>query len=199
MPERGGHDRAVQETRVDEGPITRLLRRRADGEADADAALARLVYDELHALAEQHLRRERAGHTLTPTDLIHEAWLRLDVAAAAPADRSQFFGLAARRMRQVLVDHARRRLADKRGGGGEPVTLSALDAAVGSQSDLDALALEQALVQLEAIDARKARVVELRYFAGLEVNEIAELLGISRATALRDWEVARAFLHLRLS
>jgi RNA polymerase sigma factor (TIGR02999 family) len=184
---------------VDEGPITRLLRRRADGDSDADAALARLVYDELHALAEQHLRRERVGHTLTPTDLIHEAWLRLDARSAAPADRSQFFGLAARRMRQVLVDHARRRLADKRGGGGEAVTLSALDAVAGGTADLDALALEQALVQLEAIDARKARVVELRYFGGLEVNEISELLGISRATALRDWEVARAFLHLRLS
>jgi len=185
--------------RVDEGPITRLLRRRADGDSDADGDLARLVYDELHRLAEQHLRRERAGHTLTPTDLIHEAWLRLDAKDAAPADRTQFFGLAARRMRQVLVDHARRRLADKRGSGAESVTLSVLDAVAGGTTDIDALALEQALVQLEAMDARKARVVELRYFGGLEVNEIAELLGVSRATALRDWDVARAFLHLQLS
>jgi RNA polymerase sigma factor (TIGR02999 family) len=176
-----------------------LLRRRADGDSDADGDLARLVYGELHRLAEQHLRRERAGHTLTPTDLIHEAWLRLDTHDAAPADRTQFFGLAARRMRQVLVDHARRRLADKRGGGAESVTLSALDAVAGATTDIDALALEQALIQLEAMDARKARVVELRYFGGLEVNEIAELLGVSRATALRDWDVARAFLHLQLS
>lgn len=179
------------------GPITRLLRQRAAGDPGADDALLPLIYAELHALAEHHLRRERDGHSLSPTDLIHEAWLRLGGAGDVD-DRRQFFGLAARRMRQVLVDHARRRAADKRGGGAEPITLGSLDAAAEFADTIDMLALEQALEELESFDARKARVVELRYFAGLEMNEIADVLAISRATALRDWDVARAFLRLRL-
>jgi RNA polymerase sigma factor (TIGR02999 family) len=182
-----------------QGPITELLRQRAAGDPGAEAELVPLIYAELHALAERHLRGERAGHTLTPTDLIHEAWLRLGGVGAVD-DRRQFFALAARRMRQVLVDHARRRQADKRGGGEAALTLNdaRAEAVVGAGEAIDALALEQALLQLEAHDARKARVVELRYFAGLEMQEIGALLGISRATALRDWEVARAFLKLKL-
>jgi RNA polymerase sigma factor (TIGR02999 family) len=178
-----------------------LLRQRAAGDTAAEGELVPLIYAELHALAERHLRGERAGHTLTPTDLIHEAWLRLGAGAVGDVeDRRQFFALAARRMRQVLVDHARRRNADKRGGGVQAVTLGQIGAAGdgAGAGDIDALALEQALVQLEDFDARKARVVELRYFAGLEMNEIAEVLAISRATALRDWDVARAFLKHQL-
>ncbi len=182
-----------------QGPITQLLRARAAGDAAADSRLAVLIYDELHRLAERQMRGERGGHTLTPTALIHEAWLRLAAEDAAQAqDRGQFYALAARRMRQVLIDHARRRDADKRGGGIVAITLSrAAEESVGG-GDIDALALEQALNQLEAMDPRKARVVELRYYAGLEMAEIAATLDISRATAQRDWEVARAFLHLRL-
>ena len=182
------------------GPITQLLRARAAGEGGAESRLVALIYDELHHLAEGQMRGERAGHTLTPTALIHEAWLRLSAEdGAAAQDRAQFYALAARRMRQVLIDHARRRDADKRGGGLAPITLSGADVEPSAASDIDALELEQALGQLEAMDARKARVVEMRYYAGLEMAEIAEVLGISRATAQRDWEVARAFLHHALN
>lgn len=180
------------------GPITQLLKQRAAGDASVDAQLLPLIYAELHALAERHMRHERDGHSLSPTDLMHEAWLRLG-GLGEVEDRRQFFALAARRMRQVLVDHARRRNADKRGGGVEALTLDAFEPNADRTSDtIDMLALEQALSELEAQDARKARVVELRYFAGLEMNEIAELLNLSRATVLRDWDVARAFLRLRL-
>lgn len=180
------------------GPVTKLLRARADGDASAEGELIALVYGELHRLAQRQMHGERADHTLTPTALVHEAWIRLSSEdATAMQDRAQFYALAARRMRQVLIDHARRRDASKRGGGQVAITLSATDVG-GTDRDIDALALEQVLQQLEEHDPRKARVVEMRYFAGLEMAEIAELLGISRATAQRDWEVARAFMHLRL-
>jgi RNA polymerase sigma factor (TIGR02999 family) len=180
---------------VGNGPITQLLRARANGDAAAEGALVALIYAELHRLAARQMQGERAGHTLTPTALLHEAWLRLSAGDSPPVqDRAQFYALAARRMRQVLVDHARRRDADKRGGGQAALTLGNAEG-MGASTDIDALALEQALQQLEAHDPRKAQVVELRYFAGLEMAEIGELLGISRATAQRDWEVARAFLH----
>jgi RNA polymerase sigma factor (TIGR02999 family) len=183
----------------DTDAITRLLHRLSAGETSAESELLPLVYGELRALAAQHLRNERGGHTLSPTALVHEAWLRLSADAGfVPQDRRHFFAIAARRMRQALVDHARHRDAAKRGGPDrEAVTLSALGASDGQ--GIDALALDQALTQLEALDARKSRVVELRYFAGLEMADIAELLGISRATAQRDWEVARTFLYEALS
>lgn len=179
--------------------ITVLLRRLGAGEARAESELLPLVYEQLRALAARHLHGERSGHTLTPTALVHEAYLRIaGEANFTPQDRRQFFSIAARRMRQVLVDHARHRDAAKRGGPQrEAVTLSALSE--DGERPLDALALEQALTRLEAMDERKARVVELRYFAGQEMADIAELLGISRATAQRDWEVARAFLYEALS
>ncbi len=186
-------------TALPTGPITQLLRARAAGEDGAEARLAELVYAELHRLADRQMRGERGGHSLTPTALLHEAWLRLRPEdGAGAADRAAFLGLAARRMRQVLVDHARRRDADKRGGGAWKVTLSNLPDEAAPDPQIDVLDLEQALQQLEAHDARKARVVELRYFGGLEMVEVAQLLGVSRATAQRDWEVARAFLHLHL-
>jgi RNA polymerase sigma factor (TIGR02999 family) len=182
-----------------EGAITTLLRRASDGEADAARELLPLVYDELRRVAARHLAGERSGHTLSPTALVHEAWLRLSGdQPPGLADRRQFFAIAARRMRQVLIDHARLRDAAKRGGAGkEAVTLSALAGSDGG-TDIDVLALDQALQQLEAADERKARIVELRYFAGLEMADIAAVLGISRATAQRDWEVARAFLFAAL-
>ena len=182
------------------GSITQLLQQRAAGEPHADAELLQLVYAELRTLAARHLAGERAGHTLSPTALVHEAYLRLvDDATLSPADRRQFFAIAARRMRQVLVDHARKRDAAKRGGPlpRDAVTLSALvDERAGG---IDALALDQALAQLGEHDPRKVQVVELRYFAGLDMADIAVVLGISRATAQRDWEVARAFLFQALA
>jgi RNA polymerase sigma factor (TIGR02999 family) len=181
------------------GAITHLLHRLAAGEISAESELLPLVYDELRALAAKHLRNERSGHTLSPTALVHEAYLRLaGDATFTPQNRRQFFAVAARRMRQALVDHARHRDAAKRGGPErEAVTLSALGES--DERNLDALALDQALTRLETLDLRKARVVELRYFAGLEMGDIADLLDVSRATAQRDWEVARTFLYETLS
>ncbi len=181
------------------GEVTRLLRAAARGDAAADAALLPVVYAELRRVAARVMSGEGPSHTLTPTALVHEAWLRFDDGLLDVAqDRRHFFALAARRMRQVLVDHARERRARKRGGDVERITLSRIDAA-SPPLEIDLVALDQALGELEAADARKARVVELRYFAGFEMAEVAEILGISRATAQRDWEVARAFLHRALA
>lgn len=183
----------------DAGAITILLQRVSAGEARAEQELLPLVYAELRAIAGRYLRGERAGHTLSPTALVHEAWLRLDAAGSTANDRRQFFAIAAQRMRHALIDHARHRDAAKRGGGArEAVTLSSLVGDEGAAS-IDLLALEQALQQLEAIDARKVRVVELRYFAGLDMDDIAAVLGTSRSTAQRDWEVARTFLFRALA
>lgn len=180
--------------------ITTLLRRLAEGETQAESELLPLVYAELRGLAVRHLRGERAGHTLSPTALVHEAYLRLAGETSLTArDRRQFFAIAARRMRQVLVDHARHRDAAKRGGADrEAITLSALVDENGERS-VDAIALDQALTRLQDMDPRKAQVVELRYFAGLEMSDIADILDISRATAQRDWEVARTFLYQALA
>lgn len=178
-----------------DGAITQWLRGLSNGEPRAEHELLTIVYGELRRLAARQLAGERAGHTLSPTALVHEAYLRLSGdASLSPADRRQFFAIAARRMRQVLIDHARARDAAKRGGAAkEAVTLSSLVDDDGDRH-VDFLALDQALAQLEATDARKARIVELRYFAGLEMSDIADVLSISRATAQRDWEVARTFL-----
>ena len=185
---------------AESGAITGLLKRISAGEAQAEAALIPLVYAQLHGLAARYLRGERAAHTLSPTALVNEAYLRLaEDATFSPEDRREFFAIAARRMRQVLVDHARHRDAAKRGGGlrDAAVTLSSL-IDDGAGDGVDALALDQALLRLEDLDARKVKVVELRYFAGFGMEEIAQLLGISRATAQRDWEVARSFLFQAL-
>jgi RNA polymerase sigma factor (TIGR02999 family) len=184
----------------DTSAITVLLHRLASGETQAESELLPLVYAELRAIAAANLRGERAGHTLSPTALVHEAYLRLaGDASLAPRDRRQFFAIAARRMRQVLVDHARHRHAQKRGGPDrEAVTLTPLVESA-AETGVDTLALDQALTRLHEMDPRKAQVVELRYFAGLEMGDIAEVLGISRATAQRDWDVARAFLFEALS
>jgi len=181
-----------------------LLQAAASADTQANAALIDAVYAELKAVAQRMLAGERAGHTLSPTALVHEAYLRIaGDRTMGVVDRQQVFALAARRMRQVLVDHARRRDADKRGGSQQQrVTLSDwhTDESGDAQTQraVDAIALEHALGQLEAADPRKVRVVELRYFAGLEMAEIAALLDISRATAQRDWDVARAFLYQAL-
>ncbi|MBL8860877.1 MAG: sigma-70 family RNA polymerase sigma factor [Planctomycetes bacterium] len=165
-----------------------------DAARQAAADLLPLVYDELRALARARLAREGAPQTLQATALVHEAWLRL----VGPEDpgwkgRGHFFGAAARAMRHVLVDRARARGRDKRGGGAQRVTLDAA-AVVSAEPDGDVLALDEALTRLEAHDPRKAEVVLLRHFAGLELDETAAALGVSASTVKADWAYARAWL-----
>jgi RNA polymerase sigma-70 factor, ECF subfamily len=167
------------------------------GRADKNGldAMLPLVYDELHRLAVQYLGREDPGHTLQPTALVHEAYLRLvDQRRVDWRNRAQFIGVAAGMMRRILVDHARDRLARKRGSGAQQVSLSLVEAPSG-QPDVELIVLEQALEQLAAMDPRKARVVELKFFGGLTIEEISEVLGISEATVEREWSFARAWLY----
>jgi RNA polymerase sigma factor (TIGR02999 family) len=153
-----------------------------------------LVYEELRRVARRHLRRERADHTLQTTALIHEAYLRLVRQQPAHVEhRCHFVALTSNLMRQILVDHARERLAKKRDGGCR-ITLSE-DVAACESSEVDVLAVDSALTRLAHLDAQQARVVELRYFGGLSIQETSEVLGISPATVKRDWATARAWLH----
>lgn len=174
--------------------VTRLLvdlQRGADGAADQ---LVPLVYGELHKLAVHYMRAERGDHTLQPTALVHEAYMRLvDQRNASWQNRSHFFGIAAQAMRRILVDHARRKRAGKREGG-DRVTLDE-SVAEAPQRSVDLIALDDALNKLAALDPRQARVVELRFFGGLDIEQTAESLGISPATVKRDWIFARAFLQ----
>lgn len=183
----------------DRSQTTAILHRVRAGEADAAEELLPLVYDELRSVAAHHLRRERANHTLQATALIHEVYLKLiDGAALDLASRSHFVGIASRSMRQILVDHARRRGALKHGGDRVRVTL--VDAVLtGSQNGLDVLDLDEALVRLAALDPRKAQVVELRFFGGLTMQEAAQVLGISPKTVEADWYMARAWLRRELA
>ena len=156
------------------------------------------VYDELRRLAAAQLHRERRGHTLQPTALAHEAYLRLVTANDQSFEnRAHFLGIAARLMRQILVDHARKRNATKRGGDRERVTMS-IAAKVGEEPAFDVLDLDEAIAELAEKDERKARVLELRYFAGLLKTEVAEVLGISPSTVDADWLFARTWLKRRL-
>jgi RNA polymerase sigma-70 factor, ECF subfamily len=158
-----------------------------------------LVYDELRVLARRCLRRERHDHTLEPTALVHEAYARLiDQNQVAWQGRAHFFAVAAQTMRRILVDHARKRQAARRGGGGLRMSL---DGAVvsGERRDVDILALDHALTGLTALDATQCRIVELRYFAGLTIEETAEALGSSPATVKREWAIARAWLQREMT
>jgi RNA polymerase sigma factor (TIGR02999 family) len=157
------------------------------------------LYDELRALAAARLAAEPSGHTLQPTALVHEVYLRLAGRNQAWADRSQFLAAASRAMRHILVDHARRRGRVKRGGGVRPVSLNCLDVADAAGPEDDLLALAEALEGLAAEDPDKARLVELRAFGGLTLEEAADALGISRATAARSWAYAKAWLFQRLT
>ena len=183
--------------------VTELLRAWGAGDAGAGEALVPLVYAELRRQARLALRREGEGHTLQPTALVHEAWLRLEGQHDARWEsRTQFLAVAAQAMRRVLVDHARTRRALKRGGGGAQVTLGAADRAAAAPDTapdaVDVLALDEALARLATLDPRKARLVELRYFAGLSIPEAAAALGISQATVGREWSVARMWLRREL-
>lgn len=178
-------------------PITALLSDLGDGDEAAVEALLPLVYDELRALAQSHLRHERDGHTLNPTALVHEAYLKLLGQDADWQNRGHFFGIASLAMRRVLVHYARQRAAEKRGGGVQAVTL--LDDHVGAAPADDLLALDEALDRLAEVAERPAKVVELRFFGGLTQEETAEVLGVSVPTVQRDWQTARAWLGRALT
>jgi RNA polymerase sigma factor (TIGR02999 family) len=178
-----------------QGEVTRLLEAAVGGDQDALDRLVPLVYDDLRRLAHRQLGREGRGHTLQTTGLVHEAYLKLaGGAGVGAANRAHFLAIAARAMRQVLVDYARRRKAEKRGGGIVNVTLNDGDHGMDVSSD-DLLALDDVLGQLEP---RQRQVVELRFFGGLEEKDIAEALGVSERTIRRDWVKARAWLYRAL-
>lgn len=179
--------------------ITQLLAKWSSGDEAALEELMPLVYDELRRLAGRYLRRERVGHTLQPTALVNEAYLRLvDQKSARWQNRAQFYGIAAQLMRRILVDHARVKHAEKRGGA-EQQRLSITSAEVlATKPNLDVLALNEALEELTTMDPQQGRIVELRFFGGLSIEETAELLGIGHATVERDWKMARAWLRRKL-
>src|SRR5215472_4927960 len=173
--------------------VTRLLAEWRNGAERAEAQLMPLVYGELRQLAAAYLRGERQGHTLQPTALVHEAYLRLvDQSAPDWQSRSHFYGVAARVMRQILVDHARRKQAKKRVA--EPVPLQQVVSFQRDRSD-DLVALDDSLTDLEKIDARKCRAIELRYFAGLTMDDIAQTMNVSVQTVRRDMRMAEAWLY----
>lgn len=182
--------------------VTELLLSWEQGNPAALDRLVPLVYDDLRRVARGHLRRERPGHSLQATALVHEVFLRLvEVDRLALKSRTHFFALSAGLMRQILVDHARRRRASKRGGGATVISLNeAVEAAAPtSTASVDVLALDEALDALASFDVRQCRVVELRFFAGLNIPETADALGVSTPTVERDWAMAKAWLHQRLS
>ena len=183
----------------DPSQVTQLLQRWRGGNREALDALLPLVYDELRRLAHRHLRNERAEHTLQSSALVHEAYFRL-VGQDFPQweGRTHFFAIAAQLMRQILVDYARRRRASKRGSGVYMLTLGDVDA-LPQRKDLDVVALNDALNSLAELDPRQSRVVELRFFAGLSLEETSEAMGIGTATVQRDWTAARAWLHREIS
>ena len=183
---------------MDAGPITGLLRAWRDGDEAALDQLVPLVEAELRRLASAYMRRERHGHTLQTTALINEAFIRLvDAKDIRWNDRSHFFGISARLMRRVLVDHARARGSQKRGGGAQRVTFTET-LAVACDPSLNVLALDRALDALAEVAERQARVVELRFFGGLSVEETADVLHMSTDTIKRDWRIAKQWLQREL-
>jgi len=178
--------------------VTRLLKEWSTGDSAALDQLIPIVYDELRAVAARYLRRERQGHTLQPTALVNEAYLRLiDQNQVQWQNRAHFVGVAAQMMRRILVDHAKNHNRVKRGGGTRKVTLDEALAVSDERAD-DLVELDEALTALEAFDKRKSRVVEMRYFGGLSVEETAEVLKVSEITVARDWKLAKAWLYTRI-
>ena len=184
---------------AERGEVTRLLGEYQHGDAQAMEKLLPLVYDELRRLAASYFRRERKDHTLQPTALVHEVYMKLvDQRSVEWQSRGHFLSMAATLMRRVLVDHARSHEADKRGGGGQKVLLDE-NIAAAEERELDAIALDAALTRLERLDPEQARIVELRFFGGLSVDEVASIMKISPATVKRYWASAKAWLYRELA
>ena len=180
--------------------ITRWLHEWSLGKENALDALMPIVYAELHRQAASYLRRERVGHTLQATALINEVYLKLiDQRELNWKNRAHFFGIAAQAMRRILVDHARARHRNKRGGNAENLPLEMAEFAVSEESTVDLIALDEALTRLAQLDERQSRIVELRFFSGLSVEETAEALGISKATVKNEWRTAKAWLFQELN
>ena len=183
----------------DQPQLTQLLVRMRSGDPSAAAQAMQAVYADLHQLAAGYMYREGSGHTLQPTALVHEAFLRLMGGAGADIqDRNHFFALAAQTMRRVLVDHAREKRAAKRGGGAVKVEMEDFHAASEQRHDLDVLAVDQCLQTLAQLDQRAARVVELRFFGGYTDKEVAEILNEKPAVVRADWDFAKAWLRTKL-
>jgi len=190
------------EQSADQPPeITLWLQEWSSGKEDALEAMMPIVYAELHRQASNYLRRERTGHTLQATALINEAYLKLiDQREVNWKNRAHFFGIAAQAMRRILVDHARSRHRTKRGGAAENLPLEAAEFAVSpSGTNVDLVALDEALTRLADLDERQSRIVELRFFSGMSVEETAEVLGVSTATVKNDWRTAKAWLFQELN
>jgi len=182
------------------GEVTNLLIRFRQGDRDAEAQLIPLVYDELRRLASRYFNRERGDHTLQPTALVHEAFIRMVNEDQPPwQNRAHFFGVAARLMRQILVAHARRRQSLKRGGSCERTDLDEEFTAYSPKKAAELLALDEALARLAHQDERQSRVVEMRYFVGLDIEDIAKVLDVSPRTVKRDWTMAKAWLHQEMT
>lgn len=178
--------------------ITLWLRELGAASPQVSSRLFELLYDDLRRMARNHLRRENPGHTLSATGLAHEAWFRMaEQTRTQWHNRGHFLAVASTMMRRILVNHELARRADKRGGDRVAVTLGALEE-IGLAPDRDVVAVHEALLAFEALDARAAKVVELRFFGGLENDEVAQALDVSLATVKRDWTVARAWLHREL-
>ena len=183
------------------GEVTRLLEQASAGNADARATLFDVLYRELRRLAEAAMRAERANHTLQPTALVHEAFLRLASDQGRFQSRAHFLGVAAGAMRRVLVDHARGRNAQKRGHGATLVAVPDLDdlPQPAASEDLDLVVLDDALSRLSVLDARQGQIVELRFFGGLSVEETAAVVGVSERTVKREWQISRAWLRREIA
>ena len=189
----------MSDTDRGDGQITTLLRSAASGDRDNVDALMAAIYADMRRIAEKHLRAERADHTLQPTALVHEAYLKLiNQRGTDWKDRAHFFAIASRIIRRILVDHARQKKAAKRGAGQERVSLEDAEMNLGNR-DVDLMALDEALNDLAQLDAQQAKVVEMRFFGGLTLAEIAEALNMGRRSVDRSWSAARAWLYVRLS
>jgi RNA polymerase sigma factor (TIGR02999 family) len=190
----------MEQNKGNEQNITELLLAWNEGNREALDKLMPLVYDELHRQAARFLRRERSDHTLQTTALIHEAYLKLiDQREANWESRTHFFAIAANLMRRILVDYARSKKREKRGGDYLILPLEEAEAVAGKEKSIDLMAIDEALTKLEKIDQRQAKIVELRYFGDLTLEETAQALGVSRTTVADDWAMAKAWLHRELT
>jgi RNA polymerase sigma-70 factor, ECF subfamily len=180
--------------------VTQLLLKWSQGEQGAIDELLPLVYRELHKIAHRYLNKERGGHTLQTTALVHEAYIKLiDQTRVEWQNRAHFFGIAAQAMRRILVDNARQRLAGKRGAGAEKISIEDNEIDISDEKASNLVELDFALKKLAELDPNKSRLVELRYFGGLSLEETAEVLGVSRPTVIRQWRLAKAWLYKEIT